>query len=68
MHPNSLKALARAQQDRKKGEEGTTRVNMSLTKEAIAALDEEAKAQGVSRSEIVERYAQVLKQRNASDT
>lgn len=54
MHPNSLEALAKAQQARKKG---IKRVNMSLTPEAIASLDRIATALGISRSELVERIA-----------
>lgn len=54
MHPNSLEALAKAQQARKKG---IKRVNMSLTPEAIANLDAFANQLNISRSEFVERLA-----------
>ncbi len=54
MHPNSLKALAEAQQARKKG---ARRVNMTLTPEAIASLDRIATLRGFSRSELIERIA-----------
>lgn len=54
MHPNSLEALAKAQQARKKG---IKRVNMSLTPDAIASLDRIATTLGISRSELVERIA-----------
>lgn len=54
MHPNSLKALADAQQARKKG---AKRVNMTLSLPAIAALDRIASTLEISRSELVERLA-----------
>jgi purine nucleoside phosphorylase len=57
MHPNSLKALAEAQQARRKG---AKRVNMTLTPEAIASLDAKAQKEGISRSELIERYARSL--------
>lgn len=61
MHPNSLEALAKAQQARKKGE-GVRQISVCLTKEAIATLDEAAQTQGISRSELIERYAAQLKE------
>ncbi len=56
MHPNSLKALADAQQARKKG---AKRVNMTLSLPAITSLDRIATALRISRSELVERLARV---------
>jgi hypothetical protein len=50
----------------KKGEPRTDydeqkeRINLSLTPTAIASLDKAAEAEGVSRSELVERYARSL--------
>lgn len=56
-NPKSLEALKIATKKRKKNAQ---KANMTLSPEAIALLDTEAQKQGISRSELVERYARSL--------
>lgn len=53
IHPNSIKALKDAAAARVVTK---TRVNITLTEKALTQLDKAAIAQGISRSELIERY------------
>jgi hypothetical protein len=59
-NPNSVKQLADHAAAKKKSGEPVKPISVGLTKEAIASLDTAATALGISRSELVERYARSL--------
>jgi hypothetical protein len=60
MGTQNVKGKAGKGEARTDYEEMKTRVNMTLTPTAIASLDAAAKDEGISRSELIERYARSL--------
>ncbi len=56
-NPNSHEALRRATEARKKD---AKQIHITLSPTAIASLDKVAKAEDISRSELIERYARSL--------
>lgn len=56
-NPNSRKQLTDHAAAKKKSKKPVRVISVGLTEEAIAVLDKTASARGISRSELVERYA-----------
>jgi predicted DNA binding CopG/RHH family protein len=60
MGTQNVKGKAKKGEARTDYEEVKIRVNMTLTQTAIASLDAKAQEEGISRSELIERYARSL--------